>query len=180
VPLTAETTPAVVTADIQEGSTAAIVGPTDAAAPSASDIQPGPTPALSTVTNAAPLVVNANAAPPASVIVPVTTNPMQPANIAVPQQVVTTNPAPPTNAANNTGGKWFAVTRGHQVGVFHSWFVIILCRAFLVFIACYRLAVAPLVNGVPGSVYSKHPSEAVARLAFNEACAAGNVHPYNG
>jgi hypothetical protein len=118
-------------------------------------------PAVSSITNAAPLVMNSNPTPPTNIIVP-----------------VTANPVPPTNAVSTTGGKWFTVTRGHQVGVFHSWFMIIWCRALLVFIACYRLTVAPLVNGVPGSVYNKHPSEAAAQVAFDKATAAGNVHPY--
>jgi hypothetical protein len=166
--------------------------PTTAAAPAASDVQHDPaTPVLSIVTGTAPLVVvpqnvaTANLAPPTTVAAtnPAPTTTVAATNPAPTTTVVTTNPAqanpvPPANAVNTVGGKWFSVTRGHQVGVFQSWFVVMLFRTSLVFTISVRLTVAPLVNGVPGSVYNKYPSEAAARTAYDQALAAGNVHPY--
>ncbi|OBZ68739.1 hypothetical protein A0H81_11113 [Grifola frondosa] len=58
----------------------------------------------------------------------------------------------------STSERWYAVTRGRQVGVFEGW-----------------SNVSPLVTGVSFAIAQRYSSQAAAQAAFNAALAAGTV-----
>ncbi|KAK0453022.1 uncharacterized protein EV420DRAFT_1482013 [Desarmillaria tabescens] len=77
-----------------------------------------------------------------------------------PSSTPVAGPSIPSATATTTGpdGPWYTVSKGRAVGVFKGW-----------------ANVTPLVTGVGRSCYFRHPTQAAAQAAFNEAVVGGSV-----
>jgi hypothetical protein len=71
--------------------------------------------------------------------------------------------------------RWYTVSVGRQVGVFHDWYVAIELYINVLTGLVTRHSVLPLVTGVSGACYQRHTSQKAAEEAFTAAKKIGAV-----